>query len=62
MHIITDADLLPLPDLVTDGHILVKQDWDNVSHLVLDLLPICICAHGQVLLYLDKRIILGQAW
>ena len=47
MHIITDADLLPLPDLVTDGHILVKQDWDNVSHLVLDLLPICIFAHGK---------------
>jgi len=43
-------------DLIFDGNILVKQDWNNIAHVISDLLTLCICAHGKILLNLAQLI------
>ena len=44
------------PDLVVDGDILVQKDGNDVLHVILDLLPLGISAHGQVLLHLTQLV------
>jgi hypothetical protein len=43
-------------NFVFDGDILVKKDWNNVAHMVSDLLTLGVCAHGEVLLHLAQLI------
>ena len=41
-------------DLVVDGDVGGKKNWDNVPHLILDLLAVSVCPHGEVLLHLAQ--------
>ena len=44
------------PDFVLDGDVLVEEDGDDVPHVIADLLPLGVGAHGQVLLNLAKLV------
>lgn len=44
-------------DFVVCHDVLVQKNWNNISHVIFDLLPFRICSHCQVLKIIhDKRI------
>lgn len=44
-------------DFVVCHDVLVQKNWNNISHVIFDLLPFRVCSHCQVLKIIhDKRI------